>query len=384
MKRTCFFNCVVLGRVLAIAVVAMTGEQAISQVANPPGSVAANGEATPNDLRAPVRETPEKLVAAIQQGALWRTLTHFQTIADQHPGADGHGNRDTGTSGYKASVNYVANQMRRAGYTVTIQTYSYRALQVVGVPTLSLAGQDYPVEKDWVMARLSGGADVTAHVRPVTGSGTGYSAEEFANFRRGDIAILRRGDATYDAQVENAQQAGASAVILYDLPSQPQARSEQDRAIEGSGILRPRLHHQAKIPVVAVASSALATGLLGRNAAGESPIAHLQIRTQTITGADYNVIADSPFGDPHHVVVVDAHLDSIFGPGMLDNASGSTTILQIALQMSGTPTVNQLRYIWFGGEELGLLGSAYYTSSSYSGRAEPHRLRHRRGCHCYS
>ena len=75
------------------------------------------------------------------------------------------------------------------------------------------------------------------------------------------------------------------------------------------------------------------------------------------------MIADSPYGDPNHVVVVDAHLDSIFGPGMLDNASGSTTILEIALQMSGTPTLNQLRYIWFGGEELGLLGSAYYTNN---------------------
>ena len=53
-------------------------------------------------------------------------------------------------------------------------------------------------------------------------------------------------------------------------------------------------------------------------------------------GADYNLIADSPYGDPNHVVVVDAHLDSIYGPGMLDNASGSTTILEIALQMSGT------------------------------------------------
>src|SRR5665811_344909 len=106
MKRTRYFSYVVLGRVLAIAVVAMTGEQAVAQVANPPGSVAANGEVTPNDLRAPVRETPEKLVAAIQNGALWQHLTHFQTIADLHPDAHGHGNRDTGTSGYRASVDY--------------------------------------------------------------------------------------------------------------------------------------------------------------------------------------------------------------------------------------------------------------------------------------
>jgi hypothetical protein len=106
----------------------------------------------------------------------------------------------------------------------------------------------------------------------------------------------------------------------------------------------------------------MAADLLGRFAAGESPVVHLDIRLQAKSGVDYNVIADSPYGDPNHVVVVDAHLDSIFGPGMLDNASGSATILEIALQMSGTPTLNKLRYIWFGGEEIGLLGSAYYTS----------------------
>lgn len=46
---------------------------------------------------------------------------------------------------------------------------------------------------------------------------------------------------------------------------------------------------------------------------------------------------------------------------MLDNGSGSATILEIALKMAGTSTRNQLRYIWFGGEELGLLGSFHYT-----------------------
>jgi hypothetical protein len=217
------------------------------------------------------------------------------------------------------------------------------------------------VDKDWVMARLSGGGDVTARVRTVTGSGTGCSAEEFGDFRRGNIAVLRRGDCPYDAQIANAEHAGASAVIFYDLPPQPEAHGKENRAIEGDGMQQPRLYRQARIPVIAVASPVLASDLLSQNTAGDYPIAHLQIRMQTKAGADYNVIADSPYGDPNHVVVVDAHLDSIFGPGMLDNASGSTTILEIALQMSGTPTLNQLRYIWFGGEELGLLGSDYYT-----------------------
>jgi hypothetical protein len=57
---------------------------------------------------------------------------------------------------------------------------------------------------------------------------------------------------------------------------------------------------------------------------------------------------------------------------MLDNASGSTSILETALAMASTPTKNRLRYIWFGGEELGLLGSQYYTTHLTT--AELHRI----------
>jgi hypothetical protein len=78
---------------------------------------------------------------------------------------------------------------------------------------------------------------------------------------------------------------------------------------------------------------------------------------------DYNVIAESPGGDPNHVVVVDAHLDAIFGEGMLDNASGSTTILDIAQMMKNVTPRNKLRFIWFGGEELGLIGSKFYVNN---------------------
>ena len=79
--------------------------------------------------------------------------------------------------------------------------------------------------------------------------------------------------------------------------------------------------------------------------------------------ADYNVIAESKGGDQNHVVVVDAHLDAIYGAGMLDNASGSATILDVAQQMKNVNPLNKLRFIWFGGEELGLLGSTAYINN---------------------
>src|SRR3954464_4779287 len=47
---------------------------------------------------------------------------------------------------------------------------------------------------------------------------------------------------------------------------------------------------------------------------------------------------------------------------MLDNASGSVRILQIAQERGKAHPLNKLRFIWFGGEELGELGSKYYVS----------------------
>ena len=49
---------------------------------------------------------------------------------------------------------------------------------------------------------------------------------------------------------------------------------------------------------------------------------------------------------------------------MLDNASGSATIPDIAKMMKNVTPLNNLRFIWFGREDQGLLGSAYTSTSS--------------------
>src|SRR5215471_1662006 len=302
-------------------------------------------------------DTADRLLECIQGTALWSRLSVFQAISDANPGPDGHGNRDTGTSGYQASVNFVARLMRQAGYTVTIQTYQFLTGDVVGTPQFDVDGQSYPSEQ-WFVAGLSAGGILNSPVQPALRSGTGCSKNDFDGFLPGNIALLKRGACAYDTQVNHATQAGAAGVILYNSPAMP-GHSEVDYG----GAFPARLTRNSKIPVVGVASYAIGADLRQRYLSGAAPIAHIDIRTQPRAVTDYNVIADSPLGDPAHVVVVDAHLDSVFGAGMLDNASGSTTILEIALKMANTSTRNQLRYIWFGGEELGLHGSAYYTTN---------------------
>lgn len=58
------------------------------------------------------------------------------------------------------------------------------------------------------------------------------------------------------------------------------------------------------------------------------------------------------------LVVAGAHLDSVHGaPGANDNASGSATLIELAKSFAGIETRNDLRLVWFDGEEAGLLGS---------------------------
>ena len=342
---------------IAAAVIAMCVLQPVLLAQPPQGLTAPSAE----QCQVRSNDSPEKLQECIQQDSLWSHLAHFQTIAI-HNKIDGHGYRDTGTPGYKASVAYVAGLMRKAGYKVTIQTYRWDALEVTGTPKFDTPDANYTVTRDWFVARLSGGGALTAPIQPATASGC--FASDFADFVPGKIVLIERGTCGYDTQVANAEHAGAAAVILFNRDTQ----STQDENMRTGGrgpndgsAFAARLTRQAAIPVV-MASYAVGSDLNRHYATGNSPVVHLEVHMQRTSAKDYNLIAESPYGDANHTVVVDAHLDSIFGEGMLDNASGSTTILEIALNMAKTSTLNRLRYIWFGGEELGLLGSAYYTT----------------------
>lgn len=71
----------------------------------------------------------------------------------------------------------------------------------------------------------------------------------------------------------------------------------------------------------------------------------------------HNVIAEL-HGNDNNVVMAGAHLDSVpEGPGINDNGSGSAALLEIGQQLSNFKPQNTIRLAWWGGEELGLIGS---------------------------
>ncbi|MBV8976658.1 MAG: M28 family peptidase [Alphaproteobacteria bacterium] len=306
--------------------------------------------------------TGKRLLECIKAEALWRHLANFQAIADANPGAKGHGNRDTGTSGYLASVNYVAALMQQAGYAVQIQSYAWKHSVTVGTPRLIIDGRAYTEGEEWFVADLSGSGSVDAPLdvpHDSDGSGSGCAPAAFGGFRKGGVALLKRGACEFDIQVANAKHAGAAAVVLCNDRAAVDAPSFR-RHGDGSAFA-VQLTREAGIPVIGALAYDQGSALAAQVFSGHAPMARIAVRTETKSGTDYNVIAESPYGDPDRTIVVDAHLDSIYGAGVLDNASGSATILEIARNLADTPTPNRLRYIWFGGEEIGLLGSRYYT-----------------------
>nr|WP_052478124.1 M28 family metallopeptidase [Kibdelosporangium sp. MJ126-NF4]CEL16324.1 Aminopeptidase Y (Arg, Lys, Leu preference) [Kibdelosporangium sp. MJ126-NF4]CTQ94248.1 Aminopeptidase Y (Arg, Lys, Leu preference) (EC 3.4.11.15) [Kibdelosporangium sp. MJ126-NF4] len=99
------------------------------------------------------------------------------------------------------------------------------------------------------------------------------------------------------------------------------------------------------------------------DAAGYQTTIH-QFTASGATG--FNLIATWPFGDANNVIMSGGHLDSVSrGPGINDNGSGSAGLLEVALTVSRQnlrPT-KQLRFGWWGAEELGLIGSTAYVNS---------------------
>jgi aminopeptidase YwaD len=81
-----------------------------------------------------------------------------------------------------------------------------------------------------------------------------------------------------------------------------------------------------------------------------------------------NVVAErrgtAPDGE-RGLLVAGAHLDSVRGaPGANDNASGSSTLIELARSLAGIDTRNDLRLVWFDGEEAGLLGSRAHVQAN--------------------
>jgi Zn-dependent M28 family amino/carboxypeptidase len=283
----------------------------------------------------------------------------FQRIANQNGGT-----RASGTSGYDASVAYVRRRLEAAGYQVTEQAFTFPFFRELAPAELS---QTSPTPTDYETGTFdfSGSGEVTGPLVPTNdilippppapGSTSGCEPGDFPPApAEPAVALVQRGTCFFEDKAANAQAAGYDAVIIFN-----EGQPGRDELFIGT------LSRPFTIPVVGL-SFADAAALYAQIQAGDA----VQVRVFTSTEVDpnrttTNILADSRRGDPDKVVVVGAHLDSVVpGPGINDNGSGASTILEIAEEMAelGIRPRQKLRFAFWGAEESGLLGSEHYVS----------------------
>ena len=100
---------------------------------------------------------------------------------------------------------------------------------------------------------------------------------------------------------------------------------------------------------------ARAVPLVGKNVIGILPGRDPVLRNQTvILGAHYDHLGLGGFGS------LDPDSTGSVHNGADDNASGVSALIQVAARLAVSPPARTVVFIAFSGEELGLLGSAYY------------------------
>lgn len=267
--------------------------------------------------------------------------------------------------------------MRGAGYRVRFQEFSFPFVSDRSPPVLRVAGaapQRFRARRDYTTLGYSGSGAVEAQVAAVdllvpspspNGSTSGCESSDFAGFPRGAVALLQRGTCFFRVKLENAVAAGASAVVMFN-------EGNPGRRDVFAATLSPP---QASIPALA---ASFEVGNELRNGFRNGPTG-VTVRLETDVVAERrrtrNVIAETRAGNPGRLVVVGAHLDSVqLGAGMNDNGSGSAVILEVAEQLRGLRPSNRVRFVWWGAEELGLLGSRRYVSRLSQAARRAHAL----------
>ena len=273
-------------------------------------------------------------------------MAHLRALQDI-ANANG-GNRALGTSGYDASVEYVAKALRDKGFDVQTPEFEVR-LPWADAPTLTVAGAG-TTAKPLEYTVGAPGQGVSGPLVAARAEDTpGCTAQDYDGLpTQGAVVLVDRGSCPFGDKQTAAAARGAVALIV---------ANNQDGEMSG-GTLGEKT--DVKIPVISVAK-ADGERLRGQAAAPTTIVMNAGVRVEQTR----NVIAQTRTGSTSDVVMVGAHLDSVpDGPGINDNGSGVAATLETALQLGSSPKIaNAVRFGFWGAEELGLLGSSDYVGS---------------------
>ncbi|WP_462413079.1 M20/M25/M40 family metallo-hydrolase [Neobacillus sp. Marseille-QA0830] len=251
--------------------------------------------------------------------------------------------RAAGTDGERKAVKYIEKQFKSLGYDTEVQSFPI-----------------YNYKTNHLSVKINGTA-LKETPEPFTGDASGkvqapliYAGKaKKSNINeevKGKIALVERGDIPFVEKVQNLIKGGAIGVIMFN--NSP------------DGVVAGQLPDNTTFPAVAISREA---GLkLVEQLKTASVTADMDIDITKVESKSYNVIASrkpDKRDDTGQIVTIGAHHDSVpEAPGANDDASGVSAVLELAQIFAKTPIDTELRFLTFGSEERGLIGSTYYVN----------------------
>ena len=162
----------------------------------------------------------------------------------------------------------------------------------------------------------------------------------------GKVALIERGDITFEEKVKRVADAGAVGAIIFN---------------NQEGLFFGRFANQPGIPAVAISR---ADGHELRDLVEQADLG-ATVSVGDETSPSRNVIADKRTSTgSDRTVIVGAHYDTVPNTqGASDNGSGISAVLTIAEHISDRDYPFNVRVILFGAEEIGLFGSRHYVDN---------------------
>ncbi|MFL0363484.1 M28 family peptidase [Pseudobacillus sp. 179-B 2D1 NHS] len=302
------------------------------------GTQAVLAKPTKTEQSQPYKVFDHKIIHKINADNIYKNIDYLAKVP-----------RVAGTKEEYNAVQFIKKQFKSYGYDVEIQPFTFIGYTSPSSLELSVEGFTEKLNPSEFTYTPSG--DVTGEI---VLAGLGKKEELAGVDLTGKIALIKRGEISFGEKVLNAAAAGAAGVIIYN---------NEEGALNGT--LGEASDHY--VPTVALTK-----------AEGEAVAAYVQNKAASaslkVEGAvteerqSHNVIATKKPTNKkkanNDVIVVGAHHDSVeLAPGANDDASGTATTLELARVLKNLPTDTEIRFITFGAEELGLIGSQYYVDN---------------------
>lgn len=254
-------------------------------------------------------------------------MDHVRALADEV------GSRPASSEQEGTAAAYLLHQFEQAGYDARIQSFDFSIDRAADV---RIAGSSLNGAEPMVGAAAGTATAPLSYVRFATNA-------DLTEPLDGRIALAERGSIAFGEKAMNAERAGALALVVIN---------DSDSQLFG------RLQTVTDIPVVSVPAAA---GEILRQTASTGGRVTVAIETN-VTRPSQNVVARPPDGGDCEVVV-GGHYDSVpAGPGANDNASGTATMLSVAETRAVRGELDDVCYVAFGAEELGLHGSLAFVN----------------------